>query len=125
MSIRFDNESECREYVSRWLDEQPVEDVHATVVDLVLHAFMVDCFETDEVTLDPDKALGSGFIEHTISNIRAMLEMDEMLNLAEHGHKAPAGSRWSGDKVWSRYCALHDTELDDGEHCEECGKEKP
>ena len=92
--IRFDTENEAREYVSRWLDEQPIEDVHATVVDLVLLLFMEDSDETAEVKLDPEREVeGADFVEHVISNVRSNLEIDEMLLFAAKGEKAEPGSR--------------------------------
>jgi len=98
--IRFENEDEARSYVSRWLDEQPLEDVLATVVDFVLLLFgrEADDAAADppgdaSYTLNPDEEVSIDFIDHAVSNVRALLEVDEMLLLASRGIMAEPGSR--------------------------------
>lgn len=100
--IRFDTEEEAREYVDRWVDEQPSEDLRATITDFVLLLFMEqevnEGLEVVEVRLDPGRSVSVEFIDHAVSNLRSCLEIDEMLIHAEHGQKAEPGARYEEDQ---------------------------
>ena len=71
--IKFDTKEEAREYVNRWVDEQPAEDLRSIITDFVLWMYGSN---NDEVpfTLNPDKEVsGADCVEFTDNNLRSLL----------------------------------------------------